>query len=86
MYWVQNSMTRISILLNDDRYKCHFENQGLGGLVIYGAVAGMPQGLEELQSLAAAVQAVIKVPLKGIRYDNLMPKWSPVGRFKEQNL
>lgn len=69
MQWVHRCMAHISSKLHDERYKRHFENQGPGGLVIYGAMGGNPQGLEELASLAAAVQAIIKVPPKGIRYD-----------------
>ncbi|KAI4263884.1 MAG: hypothetical protein L6R42_000986 [Xanthoria sp. 1 TBL-2021] len=69
MNWIQRFMARISLLLNGNQYRRYFENQGPGGLVIFGALGGKPQGLEELASLAAAVQDIIQVPPKGIRYD-----------------
>ncbi|KAI4246288.1 MAG: hypothetical protein L6R40_001956 [Gallowayella cf. fulva] len=72
--WINTFMAHISLTLHSGRYKPHFENQGPGGLVIFGVLGGEPQGMEELAHLAAAVQTIINVSPKGIRYNVIQPE------------
>ena len=64
-------MTQISLLMNNDQNRRHSENQGPGGIVIFGMQNGEPHGPEEFESLAAAVQILVKAQPRAVRYNTV---------------